>query len=282
MEKFLNQLKEVSFLKQLETPFIPIDTIESVKNENMNDYFTNNKLDNSVNTSEINTKSIKFLSTKHKTSFITYKKKETKTKNSSGNGRWKKQERIQFAVAIWKYGIDWKKIIKSIPSRTTIQIRSHAQKFHIKLKNNNFLIKTAFNFSLNFKDTIEKLRQFLGNEEFFKFLISIESELGDNNRETQKYIERNKKSDNNLNIGSDTYNESTFFDSEVGNYKYNNICEIKNNNNIDFKNYTNIENVNNLILENEYLKTIIDEKINSFNKNFFLLDCLSFNNYINS
>ena len=51
-------------------------------------------------------------------------------------GRWTLKEHIQFLQALNQFGLNWKKIcdIHVIPSRTPIQIRSHAQKFFIKLK----------------------------------------------------------------------------------------------------------------------------------------------------
>ena len=51
-------------------------------------------------------------------------------------GRWTLKEHIQFLQALNQFGVNWKKIcdIHVIPSRTPIQIRSHAQKFFIKLK----------------------------------------------------------------------------------------------------------------------------------------------------
>ena len=50
-------------------------------------------------------------------------------------GRWTLKEHIQFLQALNQFGLNWKKISNLIPSRTPIQIRSHAQKFFIKLKN---------------------------------------------------------------------------------------------------------------------------------------------------
>ena len=61
-------------------------------------------------------------------------------KNNTPNqkdGRWTLKEHIQFLKALDKFGINginWKKISGLIPSRTTIQIRSHCLKFFKKLK----------------------------------------------------------------------------------------------------------------------------------------------------
>ena len=50
------------------------------------------------------------------------------------SGRWKFKEHIQFLEGLDKYGVNWKKIRSLIKTRTLGQIRSHAQKFFLKLK----------------------------------------------------------------------------------------------------------------------------------------------------
>ena len=49
-------------------------------------------------------------------------------------GRWTEEENIKFVEGVLMYGNDWKKIPQYIGSRTTTQIKSHAQKFLIKSK----------------------------------------------------------------------------------------------------------------------------------------------------
>ena len=49
-------------------------------------------------------------------------------------GRWKFKEHIQFLEGLDKYGVNWKKICPLIKTRTANQVRSHAQKFFLKLK----------------------------------------------------------------------------------------------------------------------------------------------------
>jgi len=57
-----------------------------------------------------------------------------KNKSSESNGRWTQAERIKFAHSILKFGTNWKKFKNIITTRNLIQIKSHAQKFLIKLK----------------------------------------------------------------------------------------------------------------------------------------------------
>lgn len=50
-------------------------------------------------------------------------------------GRWTKDEHIKFVEAIMMHGNEWKKVQKVVKSRSSIQARSHAQKFFKKLRN---------------------------------------------------------------------------------------------------------------------------------------------------
>ena len=54
-------------------------------------------------------------------------------------GRWSRKENTQFLEAVIKYKCNWKKIQKSIKTRTTTQARSHAQKIFLKIKNKNLI-----------------------------------------------------------------------------------------------------------------------------------------------
>jgi len=51
------------------------------------------------------------------------------------SGKWTLKEHIQFLQALDQFGLKWKKFRKIIKTRTANQIRSHCQKFFIKLKN---------------------------------------------------------------------------------------------------------------------------------------------------
>ena len=48
-------------------------------------------------------------------------------------GHWTQDEHERFIEAINKYGKDWKKIMQVVGTRSSNQIRSHAQKYFIKL-----------------------------------------------------------------------------------------------------------------------------------------------------
>lgn len=49
-------------------------------------------------------------------------------------GRWTEEEHATFLEQLAKTGKDWKQIAKAIPTRTIVQIRTHAQKYFMKLE----------------------------------------------------------------------------------------------------------------------------------------------------
>lgn len=57
--------------------------------------------------------------------------------HEENTGRWTSREQSLFIEGLQKFGRSWKKISKLIQSRTPDQVRSHAQKYEIKLKNKN-------------------------------------------------------------------------------------------------------------------------------------------------
>jgi SHAQKYF class myb-like DNA-binding protein len=55
------------------------------------------------------------------------------TSSSSSSGRWTKAEHEAFLDGLKIHGREWKKVAQNIPTRTSAQIRSHAQKYFAKL-----------------------------------------------------------------------------------------------------------------------------------------------------
>ena len=68
---------------------------------------------------------------------IRVKKDYTKSKASNiyiTQGYWAKSDHKKFIEALYLYDCDWRKIQKYIKNRICCQVRSHAQKFYLKLK----------------------------------------------------------------------------------------------------------------------------------------------------
>jgi len=53
------------------------------------------------------------------------------------NGRWTREEHQQFLESMRLYGKDWKRIEEHVGSRTCSQIRSHAQKYFLRMEKEN-------------------------------------------------------------------------------------------------------------------------------------------------
>ena len=115
----------------------------------------------------------------YKTIYSTNNNQSIEEKNKILNGRWNKEEQIRFIKGCLLYGNDWTKLKKYVKTRTSGQIRSHAQKYLIKLNmkyqkinfndkifqdfsNNNNIIKNYIN-NFNFYDMekIEKIILFI-------------------------------------------------------------------------------------------------------------------------
>ena len=162
-----------------------------------------------------------FKTKKIKTKFITFKypiypihsQKEKVPEMNLSNGRWTRQERIKFAEAIYRFGMDWKKIKEYIATRNVKQLRSHAQKFLYKLKNDKFIEKKGLDFKkMNWQQSLKYLKEKLTGQELLDVLYSIETEMEDNKRMTERYLERKRirlKKDTNLNTNNESLNSSS-------------------------------------------------------------------------
>jgi SHAQKYF class myb-like DNA-binding protein len=53
---------------------------------------------------------------------------------SKESGKWTKEEHEKFLVGLRDYGDKWKLVQQIVQTRSCSQVRSHAQKFFIKMK----------------------------------------------------------------------------------------------------------------------------------------------------
>ena len=63
-----------------------------------------------------------------------YNKRKLPDNIDVNEGRWTKEEHDKFLDGIVQYGCNWIKVDRLIKTRIITQVRSHAQKFFIKLK----------------------------------------------------------------------------------------------------------------------------------------------------
>ena len=191
-------------------------------------------------------KPVKFVLTKEESTPSNLLQKKTLLKlneqkienNNLNGGRWSKDEQRLFAEAVLKFGNDWKKIQNHISSRNITQVRSHAQKFLMKLKENKFLQKKGMELSLSWTKVMNYLRSTLRYDELKEVLFSVEQP--DNKKPSKKKskkvkkngknVEANESSDFNSNCDtnwdiddSDFYFECDRYLNEEDRYKYKNI-----------------------------------------------------------
>ena len=141
-------------------------------------------------------------------------KKKTKILNNRNSeytsGRWTIEEHKKFLEAIIKYGNNWKEVQKHIGTRSSSQARSHAQKFFIKLKQDQSKSKISdmidySNSSIkNFHDTLHSLSP----EKKQKIIQELENVVFDKQISNKK--RKRQKNSNRINVVSETNTEVGF------------------------------------------------------------------------
>ena len=197
----------------------------NLSDTNLNDIFTDSK-------KAFPLKPIKFILTKEYTPNINLLQKKTFLKShesdDSNGGRWNKDEQRRFAEAVLKYGNDWKKMQNHIFTRNITQVRSHAQKFLMKLKEKKYVKELGFNLSLSWTKVMNYLRSTLSYEELKSLFFSVEkNEEKKIGKKKLKKIKKRKLEENEFSECSDSKRETNegnmnfFFEEEKDRYKYN-------------------------------------------------------------
>ena len=205
--------------------------------------------------------------------------------------RWTEEERNRFIQGIALVGINWKKIKTLIPTRTAVQVRSHAQKFFLRMKlckDENLGIDFTLESVNNIKDMINqiksknpnynvifilrKLSHGYVNRGFFKKIKKINNNRNKIYNNIQKNEDKNKliKLDENNNDINKNYilNHNLFENNILFNQVINNNC----NNNLEFNNAIQSKNINNN--DNTFPNILNSLNINSQNNSLF-------NNFVN-
>ena len=187
-------------------------------------------------------------------------------KNSNFNdGRWEKEEKMQFIIGIALYGNNWKKVKTLIKTRSAVQVRSHAQKFFKKMKsckNDKLGIDFTLDSINNINDMIEHIKLVNPNYD----IIHIFKELS--HKFNAKYKFKSSKKKNKLNKN----------ENEINNLPINEEQEIINDKEKE-KDNKNLMN-NHIIINNNFHLN----KQNNLNKGFILnnIDIFQFNNNYNT
>ena len=152
--------------------------------------------------------------------------------NSNGkNGRWGKKEHIRFLAGCLLYKNNWKKVETYVRTRTSTQIRSHAQKYLKKLEKKYFL-QNSGNKSPNdsFNDD-------------FNDLVLTKKEKDEKDEINIKERKDNKESENNDNINNNKENEENKEDKMDKSLKNDEFLDVD----------------NKLKLSDEKIKQIVDD-----------------------
>ena len=230
------------------------------------------------------------------------KEKKEKKKNNSNKlnnmdangGRWSNDEHIKFMEAIYKYSNNWREVQKYIGTRTPNQVRSHAQKFILKLrtfKDPSLGIDFTEQNYKNLKEIINKIKEIEEKTKKKNILQLINSKLSENNMKNSQNInnknEKNKKLNNinENNLDKENYNSEN---ENINNNETNNQKEIFKNgktidNNEEKKGKTKNENINKESLKDgkEFYYEIEDNNYN-LNINYEIINDIMYdinNNY---
>ena len=179
--------------------------------------------------------------------------------------------------------MDWKKIKEYIATRNVKQLRSHAQKFLYKLKNDKFIEKKGLDFKkMNWQQSLKYLKEKLTGQELLDVLYSIETEMEDNKRMTERYLERKRirlKKDTNLNTNNESLNSSSNSTCDVFNNdsNKNQSCKHKDES-LEENNYKNIllpleENEDNQFINYLNKGFDVNKKDIEFNNEFIKSNC---------
>ena len=187
------------------------------------------------------------------------------------SGRWTLKEHLQFLEGLDKYGIKWKKINPLIKTRTVAQIRSHAQKFFLRLKrvkDEKLGIDFTTNNIDNIKEMINHIKSVNSDYDIVKVLLYLSEKYYANKKEEKNINKKNELNSNN----------------EINSNFYENNMNIDNNLTNDINNNLILTNANPEI--NDY-QTVIDNNFNNNIKNNILMSNFNFinnifiSNYIN-
>ena len=221
--------------------------------ENINLKIKNNVSNNNINITNINTQ-IK-------------KQKIISNKNSKySTGRWTIEEHKKFIQAIITYGNDWKEVQKYIGTRSSSQARSHAQKFFIKLKEDqsNSKISNMIDYSNPSIKTFYDTFQTLSPDRQQKIIqemenVTFDKQISNKKRKRSKSHINNNYSETNTELGfisgTDFFEDITINEDKKNSRKMS-VDSLSEENKFDKRRFIELQNnANSIFTDEEYEKS---------------------------
>ena len=188
--------------------------------------------------------------------------------NRAISGRWKFKEHIQFLEGLDKYGVNWKKIRPLIKTRTIDQIRSHAQKFFMKLKkvkDEQLGIDFTSDNINSIVDMINNIKSINSDYDIIKVFLYL-SEKYAVMKKDKKSVKHKKKP----NIEIDKSSNSDNNKKKENDFNNNDIIINNANQDINISNDNNVFNNNMPIFNNNFMSNNII--YNYYNNNIFFIN----------
>ena len=163
-------------------------------------------------------------------------------------GRWTKEEQFRFMEGIVKYKNDWKSIQMNIRTRSSTQVRSHAQKFFLMCKKALLLRKGRMLVEYENKkiinrifDSVFKRKDYTPSDEFY---IYIEKMIFNTDKHKTHKRNNSERSDNDKHLKRNSHTKLNKEDIMIfnitkshkcNNNEYDHECEVNSNVNAKFK-----------------------------------------------
>ena len=193
------------------------------------------------------------------------------------SGKWTLKEHIQFLQALDQFGMKWEKFRKIIKTRTATQIRTHCQKFFIKLKNckdEELGIDFTLDNIRNIKDIINHIKSVNKNFDVVNVLLYIAGKYSlsiDSRKSNQLKKAMNVNYIFEEDIKSNTNNKINFNEVRDINYVNNIIEEIINKQQLTNYSHDNYYNNNSLIKNNNCFNFRLNNLINNYINNVMIM-----------
>ena len=172
--------------------------------------------------------------------------------SNGNNGRWDKIEHQRFLQGCLLYKNNWKKVETYVKTRTSTQIRSHAQKYLKKLEKKYFP-----------KDSRDRSPNDSFTDDINEFVFNYKDNKDKNKKEddNNSYLVNNEEEKKNENDNNDTINNDTINNNDIKDDK-NSILKIDEIDNMDNKSKLSDEKIQQLVedLNNENFNVEIIER----------------------